>query len=154
MKKITPILFISVGLFFSGCDTPEGGSRHERHMQVAEDSAKAVAVSGGQSFLVAKPADAVFEEVVTYLKKKDYTVESASKDAGQITTALVVTGGWRQTGTRVQVSLIIESDTSTTVKVAATEQHRYNALQVEPWSDPKVNGDNSAVLAADMKMAM
>jgi hypothetical protein len=150
MKKITPLILVGFGLLIQGCDTT-GEGFHERHMQAAEDSAKAVAVNGGQSFDTNKPYDAAFEAVVTYLKKKDYTVESASKDAGQITTAMTITGGWRQTGTRVEVSLIKENDMITTVKVAATEQHRYNALQVEPWSDPKVNADASATLAADMK---
>jgi hypothetical protein len=143
----------STSWFLQGCDTT-GEGFHERHVQAAEDSAKPVAVSGGQSFDVNKPFDAVFEASVTYLKKKNYTVESASKDAGQITTAMTVTGGWRQMGTRVEVSLIKQSDAVTTVKVAVTEQHRYNALQVEPWDDPKVNGDVSAALAADMKTGL
>ncbi|HEY5044079.1 MAG TPA: hypothetical protein VIK53_19075 [Verrucomicrobiae bacterium] len=153
MKNITPIFLVGVGLLIQGCDTT-GEGFHERHVQAAEDSGKAVAVSGGQSFQVSKSYDDVFQAAVTYLKKKDYTVESANKDAGQITTAMTITGGWRQTGARVEVSLIKESDAVTTVKVAVTEQHRYNALQVEPWDDPKVNGDSSAALATDMKTAL
>ena len=153
MKKIIPLTLVGFGLLMQGCDTI-GESRHERHSQLAEDSGKAVAVSGGQSFQVSKPYDAAFEAAVTYLKKRDYTVESASKDAGQITTTMSVTGGWRQTGTRVQVTLIKESDTLTTVKVAVTEQHRYNALQVEPWGGPKINSDSSSTLATDMKAAL
>jgi len=153
MRNITPLILVGVSLFIQGCDTT-GEGFHERHVQAAEDSGNAVSVSGGQSFQVSKPYDDVFEAVVTYLKKKDYTVESANKDAGQITTAMTVTGGWRQTGARVEVSLIKESDAVTTVKVAVTEQHRYNALQVEPWDDPKVNDDSSAALATDMKSAL
>jgi hypothetical protein len=150
MKNIILLIFICSALFVQGCDTP-GESFHEKHVEAAEDSGKQVAVSGGQSFQVGKPYDATFEAVVTYLKKQNYTVESASKDAGQIATAMTITGGWRQTGTRVQVTLIKESETVTTVKVAVTEQHRYNALQVEPWSDPQVNDGSSAKLTADMK---
>jgi hypothetical protein len=150
MKRIISCILASTALFLQGCDSP-GGGFHERHVQEQEDSAKPVAVSGGQTFDTAKPYDAAFEAVVTYLQKQNYTVESANKDAGQITTTMSVTGGWRQTGTRVQVTLIKESDTSTTVKVAVTEQHRYNALQVEPWGDPTVNEQSSTSIADAMK---
>jgi len=153
MKHITSIIFVGVGLLIQGCGT-SGEGRHERHARIAEESAKPVQVSGGQNFLASKSYDATFESVVTFLKKKDYTVESASKDAGQIATAMSITGGWRQTGTRVQVTLIKESDITTTVKVAATEQHRYKALQTEPWDDPKVNAASSAALAAEMKTGL
>ena len=153
MKNIILLIFIGSALFVQGCDTP-GESFHEKHVEATEDSGKPVALSGGQSFQVSKPYDATFEAVVTYLKKQNYMVESASKDAGQIATVMSITGGWRQTGTRAQVTLIKESDTVTTVKVAVTEQYRYNALQVEPWGDPKVNDGSSAKLVTDMKTAL
>jgi len=153
MEYITLIILVSVGFLIQGCVTT-GEGRHERHARIAEESGQPVQVSGGQSFQTAMAYDATLESIVTFLKKKDYSVESANKETGQITTVMSITGGWRQTGTRVQVTLIKESDTATTVKVAVTEQQRYKALQVEPWDDPKVNADSSAALAAEMKTGL
>ena len=67
---------------------------------------------------------------------------------------MTITGGYSQTGTRVQVTLIKDTDTATTVKVAVTEQKWKKLLQTEPWSDPKVNDKESAKTADQIKAAL
>jgi hypothetical protein len=97
------------------------------------------------------PADRVFELDLSFLKRQDRVIEAAGKDMGQITTALAFSGGWKQTGTRVRVTLIKDSDTETTVKVAVMEQTRWKAIQSEPWGDPVLNPEKSARLAHDIR---
>ena len=66
----------------------------------------------------------------------------------------MVTGGYSQTGTRVYVTLIKDTEKTTTVKVAVAEQKRKKLLQTEPWGDPKVNSEKSSKLADDIKAAL
>jgi len=131
---------------------PQG--RHERHMAQVEESAKPTGIAGGVSFQDAASYDKTFDDIVTFLKKQGYSIDSASKDAGTIFTSMSIEGHWRQTGTRVSVSLIRDSDTVTSVKVAVTEQKRYKAVQTEPWGSPKVNKAKSSALAEKMKAAL
>jgi hypothetical protein len=95
-----------------------------------------------------------YDTVLNFLKKQDYAFDSASKEMGQVVTAMTITGGWKQTGTRVQVTLIKDSVSVTTVKVAVTEQKRYKALQAEPWGEAKVNSKKSVQLADEVKSAL
>ena len=132
--------------------SPQG--RHERHMAQVEESAKPTSVAGGVSFQDAASYNKTFDDVVTFLKKQGYTIDSASKDAGTIFTSISIKGHWRQTGTRVNVSLIRESENVTSVRVAVTEQKRYKALQTEPWGSPKVNKTKSSALSDKMKSAL
>jgi len=64
---------------------------------------------------------------------------------------MTVSGGWRQTGTRTQITLIKENDTTTQVRVVVTEQKRFKMLQTEAWGDAKVNQEKSANLAKEIK---
>lgn len=97
------------------------------------------------------PVDKSFDAALTCLKKQGYSIEVANKDGGKIATSMVVTGGWHQTGTRVLVSLIKETDSTTTLRVAVTKQKRYKALQTEPWGDPQVDGKESSEVAEKMR---
>ncbi len=132
--------------------SPQG--LHERHMRQVEESAKPTAVAGGVSFQDPASYNTAFDDVVTFLKKEGYTIDSASKDAGTILTSMSIKGHWRQTGTRVSVSLIRDSKTATEVQVAVTQQKRFKALQTEPWGSPKVNKAKSSALAEKMKAAL
>ena len=67
---------------------------------------------------------------------------------------MAIKGGYSQTGTRVYVVLIKETDTTTTVKVAVSEQKRKKLLQTEPWGDPKLNEKESDKIATDLKTAL
>ena len=59
-------------------------------------------------------------------------------------------GGWKQTGTRVVLTLIKEKENATTIKAIITEQKRFKALQVEPWSDPVLEPKATAALRAEL----
>ncbi|MBI1745924.1 MAG: hypothetical protein HYR55_04960 [Acidobacteria bacterium] len=132
----------------------QGQSRKARREANAEESAKPKKVSGGETFQTSNPYDKAYDLTLNFFKKQDYTMDSASREIGQIITAMSIEGGYRQTGTRVQITLIKESETSTTVRVAVAKQKRYKALQVEPWGDPKVDAKESAKLADDLKTTL
>jgi len=147
------VLVLLASLLAAGCDSP-GGSFHERHMDRLEESKKLGSISGGESFLASKSYDSAYDTILTFLKRKDLLIDSSDKNAGQITTGYQIAGGWHQTGTRIRIVLIKETDATTTVKVAVTEQTRYKALQVEPWDDPTVNAAKSTALAEEIKAAL
>lgn len=128
--------------------------RHAKREAAVEESAKPRGISGGVKFQVAKPFDAVYESALNFLKRADYAIDSADKDAGQIVTAMTISGGYSQTGRRVYVIFIKDSDSATTLRVAVTDQKRKKLLQTEPWSDPKVNEKESDKLANDLKGAL
>ena len=124
---------------------------HEAREQAIADSGKPVAVSGGVKFKVPLAYDEVFVAVVTVLKKADANIALADKDTGVIATEIVITGGWKQTGTRTVVSLIRDTPTQTIVKVCVTTQKRYKAIQTEPWSDPVLDKAQTGPAAAAIK---
>ena len=149
----TSFVFL-LSLFPVAIAFPSPQGRHERHMKQVEESAKPTGVNPMVSFQDNASYDKTFDDVVTFLKKQGYTIDSASKDAGTIFTTMSIKGHWRQTGTRINVSLIRDSKTVTEVKVAVTEQKRYKALQTEPWGSPKVDKKQSSAVAAKMKAAL
>jgi len=106
------------------------------------------------TFQNAVAIDKTYEAVLNHLKRQGQTIESADKEVGQIITAMDITGGYSQTGTRIQITFIKDSDTQTTVRVAVTKQKRKKALQVEPWSDPKVDEQESSKVAEEIKGAL
>lgn len=130
---------------------PAHAQRHERKMALIEESGKAQSAKGGIKFQVDKPYDVVYEKALNYLKKAEYSIESASKDTGQIITEMAIKGGWSQTGTRIYVIFIKDTETSTTLRVVVSEQNRKKALQTEPWDPPKVNLEESMNIADDLK---
>ena len=130
-----------------------GQSRSERKQQLIEESGKVKSVKGGgQVINVDLAYDDVYEKLLNFLKKKDETIELANRETGQIASAISIEGGWKQTGTRAQFTLIKEAEKSTTVKVQMTEMQRYKALQVEPWDDPVLNKEKTIKLAEEVKV--
>jgi len=91
--------------------------------------------------------DAVFEGLVTYLKKSGYSVDEADKESGLVATSMEINGGWKQTGKRLVFSVIKDKADKTAVRVAVSIQKRFKGLQTEPWGDPKVDEKESADLA-------
>ena len=154
MKKLEKNVWLSVCLAFALTSPVFGQGRHERRMAQLAESAQPRRVAGGVEFQRSASHDETYDAVLTFLKKQGYTVESADKEVGQIITAMDIKGGWRQTGTRVQITLIKEAEIKTTVRVAVVEQKRFKALQAEPWGDPKVNEKESAKLAEALKAAL
>jgi hypothetical protein len=100
------------------------------------------------------PYDKAYDAALNYMKRQSYTIDSADKETGQIITAMDVTGKHSQTGTRVLITCIKDSDSQTSIRVAVTEQKRKKLLQTEPWSDPKVNDEASSKTANDLKAAI
>ncbi|HEV2618648.1 MAG TPA: hypothetical protein VGU23_01770 [Acidobacteriaceae bacterium] len=121
--------------------------RHERDAERVAESEQIPSVNGGTTVELAGSYDSVFDVLVTYLKRSALTIDSASRDAGQIASSMMITGGWHQTGKRTVLSLIKDSADKTSVRVTVTLQKRYKAFQVEPWSDPKVDTKESAAFA-------
>ena len=131
-----------------------GQGKHEKREQKIEESAKAKGVSGGITFQTDLAFDKVYDAILNYLKRQEYTIDSASKETGQIITAMTIKGGYTQTGTRIYVTLIKDNDSSTSLRVAVSEQKRKKLLQTEPWGDPRVNSEKSSKLAEDMKTVL
>jgi hypothetical protein len=129
-------------------------ARPSLHDDNVAESEKPVAVAGGETFSVPLPYDQAFQSIVTALQKGGDTIDSASKDAGQIFTAIDVSGAWRQTGTRKAVTVIRDTDTSTLVRVAVTEQTRFKALQTDPWGVPSISASKTSKAASDLRAAL
>ncbi len=126
--------------------------RHERDAEKVAASSQIQSVSGGTTFKVAASYDAVFDALVNNLKRSGLTLDSVSRDAGQIATAMEITGGWKQTGKRTVISILKDSANQTSVRVAITVQKRYKGLQAEPWGDAKVDDKASATYADKVKV--
>lgn len=129
------------------------GRKARKEARLAE-SEKPKNVSGGVTFKANQSFEKTYEVVLNHLKREGHTIDSADKDVGQIITAIDIKGGYSQTGTRIQITLIKDSETQTTVRVAVTKQKRKKALQTEPWSDPKVDNDESTTVADAIKAAL
>lgn len=125
--------------------------RHERKQAELERSAQARPVEGGITFQIAVLLDKCFEAVVDIFKRDGHEIESANKDAGTIVTAMEIAGKHSQTGTRYHVKFFKDSDTVSSIRVAVTVQKRKKLLQTEPWSDPKVDADQSAKAASELQ---
>jgi hypothetical protein len=152
MLMLRKTLAVLVGV--SIIAVPVYAQRQERKKAQIEESGKPRSVSGGVKFQVPKPYEEVYDKSLNYLKRADYAIESAGKDTGQIVTEMTIKGGYSQTGTRIYVVLIKDSDATTTVRVAVSEQKRKKLLQIEPWDDPKVSDKESEKIAADLKAAL
>lgn len=140
-------------IILSSATVAYAGRKQRREAQVAE-SAKPRSAPGGVTFEVSLGYDAAYDGALNYLKRQGHTLESAGRDTGQLITAMVVKGIYRQTGTRLQVTLIKESAEKTTVRVAVVQHKRSKALQTEPWNEPKVNDTESERVADELKQAL
>jgi len=136
------------------CAVTAFAQRHERKAEEQADSEKIQIVPGGVTFQQASAMDKTYDALLNYVKREGLTIDSASKETGQIVTSIEVAGKYHQTGTRVYLTVIKDSDTQTSVRVAVSEQKRYKAMQTEPWSSPKVNPEKSAELSEKIKAAL
>jgi hypothetical protein len=147
-------VFIAILICSTSAQTIVGQSRAEKKQAKLEESAKPKNVAGGVKFHVQKSYQDTYEALLNWVKRADYTIEGADKETGIITTAMTITGGYSQTGTRLILTLIKDSDTATTVKVVVTEQKRKKLLATEPWSDPKVNDKETEKIADQVKVTV
>lgn len=127
---------------------------HEKREAKIADSEKPQNVKGGTTFQAATPYDKAYEGALNYLKRRGDAIDSASAETGQVITAMDIKGKYTQTGTRVQITCIKDSDAQTSVRVLVTEQKRKKLLQTEPWGDAKANESESAKLAMEVKAAI
>jgi len=138
----------------SVCTIPSLAQRHERKAEEHADSEKIQNVSGGVTFQQASAIDKTYDDLLNFVKREGMTIDSATKETGQIVTNIEVAGKYHQIGTRVYLTVIKDSETQTSVRVAVSEQKRYKALQTEPWSSPKVNAEKSSELSEKIKVAI
>lgn len=92
----------------------------------------------------------------TFLKKRDFVIDSASKDIGQILTAVREAGGWKGTRSWVQVTLLKDDATHTTVKVGIVNQDRNRGVMANrgEYHEPKLNTEESQKFADELKAAL
>jgi hypothetical protein len=129
--------------------TPPLGQQREHLVQSkTQDS------SGSVTIKINQPSGQLYERALDFLKRNGQTIESAGKETGQILTGLSVTGGYRQTGSRIQITFIKDGENMTSIRVSVTEQKRYKALKTEPWGDPKINPQMSNKLADEIMAAL
>src|SRR5690242_20213929 len=128
------ILFRPLSIFIGLSLIVTGGfaqSRKQRRVAQVAESAKAGNVPGGVALDTALPYQMAYNAVRNHHKRRAYSIKSADRDVGQIVTAMTITGGYTQTGTRVQVTLLKENETKTSLRVTVTQQKRKRLLQTE-----------------------
>jgi hypothetical protein len=133
---------------------PAMAQRHERKLAQLGQSAQATPVAGGIIFQSLFPYDKFFDAVTNYLKRNGHEIESSNKETGAIVTAMEIAGKYTQTGTRIHVTLIKDSETQTSVRVTVAVQKRKKLLQTEPWSEPKLDEAQSRKTAVDIEEAL
>jgi hypothetical protein len=119
-----------------------------------ESSAKPAAVklpAGSVAFQTSAGYAAAYDRILNVLKQEGYTLQSASKETGQITTELVIEHGYVDLGRAVVISLIKESDGLTTVQVTAYKQGRRVGGQ---WQQKVYTKDKAALLAGKLRAAL
>lgn len=129
-------------------------SRSERKARERAESEKLSQVSGAEFFTILKKYDIVYDDALTYLKKQGQTIDSASRETGQIVTALTIKGGWKQSGTRTILTIIKEKNDTCSVRATITEQKRYKGIQVEAWDEPVLEPKATAVLREELIKAL
>jgi hypothetical protein len=152
MKRSTVLLAgrFSLALAICGAMQPlSGGGQSGKVVDASQPD-----TAGSATFADSLGVDRVFVAVLEYLKKHGYTIDSADKNVGQIITAMDIKGGFTQTGTTVQVTLIRDSDTQTTVRVAVKTQRRVKGAREHPWRDIKIDPKESSRIAEELKAAL
>ena len=119
-----------------------------------KESEKPKAITGAVELQVTKSFDQAFEKTVNWVNKNDFQIdpENTRKEIGQITTTIVqVDGGYSQAGTRLRVTVIKEDDNNTTLKVLVEKLSRKKLFGAEPWSNPKVDLEQTQKVVDQMK---
>ena len=125
----------------------------QRKQGEVEQSAQATSTAVGVAFQASLSYERCFDVVNNFLKRTGHEIETANKDGGSIVTAMEITGKYTQTGTRILVTLIKDSDTQTSVPVTVTARKRKKLLATEPWSNPKVDDSQTSKIAAYLEEA-
>jgi hypothetical protein len=107
----------------------------------------------GESLKVTIAYERVYDASLNVLKRLDQTIESASKETGQIVTAMVWGGGnflGIQTGKQVKITVFKDSDTESTIRVVATTTKRHKTVYDPAQYDAK----ETARIAAEIRSAL
>jgi hypothetical protein len=151
LRPAIGVTFLSLLIAYAGSPVLAQG-RHERREQrladSANQSASAEEIKKAKEVVVPAAYDATFDAVVQVLKSKGLTIESASKDVGQIKTEFQITVPEKpkQHAMRYLIDLRRVSEKETGVRVVGLEQVRTYRFQAEPWEPPVYNKDTSEAL--------
>ena len=107
--------------------------------------------NGSVSFQTTAGYAAAYDSILTVLKKEGYTIASASRETGQITTELVIEHGGVDIGRAVVISLITEAGGLTTIQVAAYKQGRRIGGQ---WQEKVYTQGRAELLAEKVRAAL
>jgi hypothetical protein len=142
---------IAIMAFYGMCPIAMAEHRH-----TTPSAAAVQPVSGGQSFAIANPSDKVFAAVVRHINLSNtYTIESANKETGMILTAMTISGGaWTKTGRRIVITVIEDTNNSSIVRVAITDQQVHNGAGYAPIGVAKVDDAASKKLAEELQPAL
>lgn len=106
---------------------------------------------GSIAFQTTAGYDQAYNSILNVLKKEGYTFASASREAGQITTEMVIEHGAVDIGRAVVISLIKESGGLTTVQVTAYKQGRRIGGQ---WQEKVYTKGRAELLAEKLRAAL
>jgi hypothetical protein len=109
------------------------------------------APAGSVAFQTPVGYDAAYDSILNVLKKEGYTLASASRETGQVTTELVIEHGAVDVGRGVVISLIKESGGLTTVQVTAYKQGRRVGGQ---WQERVPTKGSAELLAQKLRAAL
>jgi hypothetical protein len=127
--------------------TSSSGIRRESSAQPVVKNAPA----GSVVFQTTAGYDAAYERILNVLKKEGYTLASASRETGQITTELAIEHGYVDIGRGVVISLINEEGGLTTVQVTAYKQGRRVGGQ---WQEKVYTKGTAELLAEKLRGAL
>jgi hypothetical protein len=130
---------------------PAHSQFQQRKQSELEQSAQVTSPAPGVTFQAPLSYEKCFDAVNNFLKRAGHEIETANKDGGSIVTAMEITR--RYTHTRIRVTMIKDSNTQTSVRVAVTTQKRKKLLATEAWSNPKVDDSQTSKIAADLEEA-
>jgi hypothetical protein len=103
------------------------------------------------SFQTNVPYDKAYEIALNVVKKEGLTIESASKETGQIKTEMVIEHSVVDIGRWFVITLIRESDDVTTIRVSAFKQGRRIGGQ---WQQRVYTKEKAQKLADKIKAAL
>jgi hypothetical protein len=107
--------------------------------------------AGSVAFQTSVAYEAAYDRILNVLKTEGYTLQSASKETGQITTELAIEHGSVDIGRAVVISLIKEPSGLTTVQITAYKQGRRIGGQ---WQEKVYTRDKAALLAEKLRAAL
>lgn len=123
----------------------------EARQEPVANSPALKAPTGSVVFQTTVGYEAAYDRIVNVLKKEGYTLASASKETGQITTEMRIERGYVELGRAAVISLVKESGGLTIVQVTAYKQGRRVGGE---WQAKVYTKDKAALLAEKLRAAL